>query len=102
MRRAPPSSTAMISSSPDPDWLTAFRHLPVGTSAGTFNGKTWHLTIKASDDGQRHWLYADEAGGNDFVSANLYITSHGRPLLKPCEMPRQTVTAFLLGFTPDA
>ncbi|MEJ2467484.1 MAG: hypothetical protein P8Y65_03460 [Campylobacterales bacterium] len=41
-------------------------------------------------------LYAEELGGNDFVSLNYYETD-AAPLLKPCEMPEQKVIAFIEG-----
>jgi len=38
--------------------------------------------------------YAEELGGNDFISLNYYpLTLNG--LLKPCEMPEEKVIAFI-------
>lgn len=39
-------------------------------------------------------LYAEELGGNDFVSLNYYETATA-PRLKPCEMPEQKVIGFI-------
>ncbi|WP_437397278.1 hypothetical protein [Flagellimonas lutimaris] len=39
-------------------------------------------------------LYADELGGNDFISLNYYMTLKDE-LLKPCEMSVQKVIHFL-------
>jgi hypothetical protein len=43
-------------------------------------------------------LYAEELGGNDSVSANVYLSSTG-PILKACEMPEEKVIAFLRGWS---
>lgn len=40
-------------------------------------------------------LYAEELGGNDFISLNYYPTIK-EGLLKPCEMPVQKVVDFIL------
>ena len=56
--------------------------------------------MNRSDDGRRLWLWAEALGGPERVSANLYLLSDGRALLKPCEMPAETVRAFLLGYAP--
>lgn len=40
-------------------------------------------------------LYAQELGGNDFISLNYYATI-GDGLLKPCEMPQEKVIEFVL------
>ena len=42
-------------------------------------------------------MYAEELGGPDVVSANVYRT-RGGDVLKPCEMPAATVLAFLHGW----
>lgn len=39
-------------------------------------------------------VYAEELGGRDVVSANLYLTGD-RPQLRPCEMPAEKVLDFL-------
>lgn len=40
-------------------------------------------------------LYAEELGGNNFISLNYYPTIKGG-LLKPCEMPEEKVIGFVL------
>ena len=42
-------------------------------------------------------LYAEELGGRDLVSANVYLTDSAE-LLKPCEIPADTVLSFLAGW----
>ncbi len=46
--------------------------------------------------GQLIKLYAEELGGNDFVSLNYYET-RSASLLKPCEMPEEKVIEFIEG-----
>jgi len=40
-------------------------------------------------------LFAQELGGNDFISLNYYPCIQGG-LLKPCEMPKEKVIQFIL------
>jgi hypothetical protein len=75
--------------------------LPTGYSEGDHAGARWGLTIKRSDDGRRCWLWGEALAGGAHVSGNLYVLADGRSLLKPCEMPAETVLAFLRGFRPD-
>ena len=75
--------------------------LPSGYSEGDYAGDRWGLTIKRSDDGRRWWLWGEALAGGAHVSGNLYVLADGRSLLKPCEMPAETVMAFLRGFSPD-
>ena len=42
-------------------------------------------------------FYAEELGGNDFVSFNIFLTKK-KPLLKPCEMSAKKVIDFILQF----
>ncbi len=44
-------------------------------------------------------VYAEELGGRDIVSANLYVTGAGAQL-KACEMPAAKVVDFLEHFEP--
>jgi peptide-methionine (S)-S-oxide reductase len=39
-------------------------------------------------------LYAENLGGRDFISCNLYVTSKG-VRIKPCEMALEKVLDFL-------
>jgi len=43
---------------------------------------------------------AQELGGPDYVSLNLYTLKDG-PRLYPCEMPAEKVISFLRGYRPD-
>lgn len=39
-------------------------------------------------------VYAEELGGSDVISTNVYLTSSAEEL-RPCEMPAQKVLDFL-------
>ncbi|MDF1740241.1 MAG: hypothetical protein P1U86_13860 [Verrucomicrobiales bacterium] len=75
--------------------------IPAGTSRGQFDGKTYLVSKSIHNAGRSIKLFAEEAGGDDFVSLNFYETSHGESL-KPCEMPAEKVLTFLRGYEPDA
>ncbi|WP_279478859.1 hypothetical protein [Aureimonas sp. SK2] len=74
---------------------------PDGHFEGHFEGRRFGVTLHRSADGRRLWLYGEERGGGDFVSANLYRLGSGETLLRPCEMPAEVVAEFVLGFRPD-
>ncbi len=83
-------------------FLERFDALPEGYSEGRYQGRRYAATISLSSDGKRRKLYAEELGGRDHVSFNLFILETGAPLLKPCEMPAEKVIDFVCGFAPDA
>jgi hypothetical protein len=80
--------------------LSRLRALPLGYSEGLFDGRAYGLTVTASADRRRWWLWAEDLGGRDRVSGNLYVLADGRVLLKPCEMAVDKVAAFVDGFRP--
>ena len=67
--------------------------LPEGYSESIVDGKRYGISKQSFNDGKSLKVYAEELGGNDFISFNYYLTSN--PVLKPCEMPIQKVTDFL-------
>ena len=73
--------------------------LPVGHSEGSYAGRRYGVSLSASADGRRRWLYAEELGGADRVSCNVYLLGGGRPALRPCEMAADKVICFVLGLT---
>lgn len=79
----------------------ALASLPSGFFKAGFLGQTWGVTIRRSDDGRRVWLYAEELGGTDILSFNLYVTSGMRSTLKPCEMSSSKVVEFVKGVRPE-
>ncbi len=80
----------------------AWAALPPGYTQGRYEGRRYGLTVTVSDDGRRWWLFAEELGGTDVVSANLFVLNGDRTILKPCEMPEAKVKDFILGFRPDS
>ena len=82
-------------------FLAAFDALPTGGYGGTYNGKRYRVTKSVMATGRSQKLEAEELGGNDYISFNLYRLASGASLLKPCEMPEEKVVAFVLGLTAD-
>ncbi len=80
------------------DFLRALRSLPRGHSLGHYNGRRWSTSLEEAGNGSRFKLFAEELGGKDIVSFNLYMTGAGKPLLKPCEMSAEKVIGFVLGY----
>ncbi|SFH43292.1 hypothetical protein SAMN04488020_1145 [Palleronia marisminoris] len=79
------------------DFLAAFDRLPVGAFTAQYDGRSYRAMRAQFADGKSEKLVAEEAGGPDYISLNLYRLSDGRALLKPCEMPEAKVRAFVLG-----
>ncbi|TBE59146.1 hypothetical protein ELH03_33915 (plasmid) [Rhizobium beringeri] len=78
----------------------ALARLPDGYVGGYFDNRSWGVTVKRSEDGQRTWLYGEELSGSDIVSFNLYRLGGPGSILKPCEMSSAKVIEFVLGFEP--
>jgi peptide-methionine (S)-S-oxide reductase len=70
--------------------------LPEGWSEVTYAGCRYGLTKITHAGGRSLCVYAEQLGGADVVSANVYRTASG-DVLKPCEMPAATVLDFLQG-----
>lgn len=77
------------------------RRLPPGASTVRYRGVRWAVTRSSYADGRSLKLWAEELGGTDVVSANVYAGSAGEAF-RPCEMPAEKVLAFLRGWEPDA
>lgn len=71
--------------------------LPHGTSEAIVNNKKYLITRKDFNGGKSSKVYAEELGGKDFISFNLYLTSNGEQF-KPCEMPPRKVIDFLWAY----
>ncbi len=80
-------------------FLTAFDALPLGSFTGEFNGRRYVMTRQDFSGGQSQKLVAEELGGNDYISLNLYRLASGTRL-KPCEMPARKVVDFVLHLRP--
>ncbi|MBY3123163.1 hypothetical protein [Rhizobium laguerreae] len=78
----------------------ALAKLPDGYVDGYFGNRSWGVAVKRSEDGKRTWLYAEELGGTDIVSFNLYRLAGPGSIVKPCEMSSAKVIGFVLGFEP--
>ena len=63
----------------------------------SFHKKRYLLRKQTHLKGRLIKLYAEELGGNDFISLNYYPEIK-EGLLKPCEMPVQKVVNFVLEF----
>ena len=82
------------------DIRALFERLPLGWCAASYDGRRYGVTRQVGQDGRTQKVLAEELGGTDLVSANLYLVD-GEPRLRPCEMPEQKVLAFLAGVEPD-
>ena len=70
------------------------KQIPEGYSLGNYRGKKYGISKKLFNKGKSIKIYAEELGGNDFISLNFYRTAN-EDLLKPCEMPERKVVQFL-------
>lgn len=86
---------------PDPEFVTRFDALPVGGYGGSFEGRRYRVVKSQMANGRSQKLEAEELGGNDYISFNLYRLANGQALLKPCEMPAEKVVAFVMGLVSD-
>lgn len=87
--------------SADPAFVRAFDALPEGGYGGTYESKRYRVTKTVMAMGRSQKLEAEELGGNDYISFNLYRLAGGTALLKPCEMPEEKVVAFVMGVVAD-
>lgn len=77
-------------------FLASFHALPLGTHKGVSHGKRYVVSKSAFNDGKSWKLVAEELGGKDYISLNLYdLTSGAR--LYPCEMSTDKVIDFVCG-----
>ena len=81
------------------DFLKAWAALPEGSFEALYNGKRYGVTRTEREGGRQAWLWAEERGGTDRISGNLYRLASGARL-KPCEMPEEKVVAFVMGAIP--
>jgi hypothetical protein len=84
---------------PESTLATMLDQLPDGWSRVTYDGRVYGVTKATAVRGYAISVYAEELGGTDVVSANVYRTAE-EDLLKPCEMPVAKVIAFLRGLEP--
>jgi len=72
---------------------TTLLHIANGAYDVSYLNQRYLLTKSTHLKGQLIKLYAEELGGNNFISLNYY--TH-KQLLKPCEMPVLKVMDFIL------
>ena len=70
---------------------------PQGYFIARYDGRRYGVSNTAHAGGRSFKLYAEELGGADRISLNIYAPTSGEPALRPCEMPVDKVTAFVLG-----
>jgi hypothetical protein len=90
-----------VDTSPRAIWLrlTAW---PQGYFTARYDNRRYGVSRSVHADGRSMKLFAEELGGNDRISLNIYRPPSGDPALKPCEMPVDKVTAFVLGAEVEA
>ncbi len=71
--------------------------IPFGYSEVRYRGRTYGLRRTDFNGGKSTKFFAEELGGQDFISFNYYRTSTTN-YLKPCEMPEPKVLDFLWSF----
>ncbi len=81
-------------------FLEAFDRLPSGTFTGTAFGRRYVVTRSEFSGGASQKLVAEELGGGDYISLNLYRLASGARL-RPCEMPEIKAVAFVRALEPD-
>ena len=74
---------------------------PHGLSFVGQNSCRYSVNNEVSADGCRIKFFAEEMGGNDHVSFNIYRTASKGWTLKPCEMPSQKIFDFVEQLVPD-
>ena len=74
--------------------LSDIAAVPLGYSICKFRGKKYGVTKSVHNLGKSVKIYAEELGGEDFISLNFYQTDRS-DILKPCEMPEEKVLQFL-------
>ena len=75
--------------------------LPRGYFTARYDSRRYGVSNVAHAGGRSFKLYAEELGGPDRISLNIYAPASGDPALRPCEMPLDKVTAFVLGVEPE-
>jgi hypothetical protein len=82
--------------SPSAIWNTLSGR-PLDYFTATYNGRRYGVTRSVLTGGRSMKLWAEELGGTDRISLNIYAPPSGEPALRPCEMPVDKVTNFIVG-----
>ena len=84
-----------------PGFIETFDALPTGGYGGTYQGRRYRITKTQMAAGRSQKFEAEELGGTDYISFNLFRLATGQALLKPCQMTEAKVTDFVLGVVID-
>lgn len=87
--------------SADDAFIAIFDTFPTGGYGGTYEGRRYRVVKTQMAAGRSQKLEAEELGGTDYISFNLYRLANGEAILKPCEMPEEKVVSFVLGLQVD-
>ncbi|WP_028025195.1 hypothetical protein [Enterovibrio calviensis] len=79
------------------DAFQRISELASGHHEVVYQNERWGLTVKRYSNGHAVKVFAEALSGTDFISGNLYLVDDVWSL-KPCEMPREKVMSFILGF----
>lgn len=82
-------------------FVDAFDAMPSGGYGATYAGKRYRVIKSVLVSGRSQKLEAEELGGPDYISFNLYRLASGQALLKPCEMPAEKVIEFVMNVVID-
>lgn len=74
--------------------LERIQQIPLGYTEVYYENAKYSLIKSEFNHGNSYKIYAEELGGNNFISLNYYITNQ-REILKPCEMSPEKVIHFL-------
>ncbi|MEQ1902215.1 MAG: hypothetical protein ABL866_15955 [Devosia sp.] len=75
--------------------------LPLGYFTVRYDGRRYGVSRTVHANGRSMKLYAEELGGPGRISLNIYAPPSGEPALRPCEMPIDKVTRFVLEAVPE-
>ncbi len=81
------------------DLAALIERIPEGWSLATYEDRRYGLTRTSRVDGRSISVFAEELGGPDLISANVYRTCE-EDHLRTCEMPEAKVLAFLREWKP--
>lgn len=79
-------------------FFTALKKLPRRYTEGVYNNRRYGTTVSEIARGRKIRLFAQQLGGKDYVSFNLYRLSDGSHRLNTCEMSTEKIVDFVLGY----
>ena len=76
-------------------FLERLSTLPNGYTYGKYLGRRYGINVSRTTKALVK-LYAEELGGSNYISFNLYLPDTSRVILKPCEMSSEKIIDFIL------